>query len=53
MRNRRYETVFILPSDSDEGKKRDILDRLDGVVEKGGGIRETAAGKRTKLQNPG
>ena len=39
MRNRRYETVFILPSDSDEGKKRDILDRLDGVVEKGGGIR--------------
>jgi len=39
MRNRRYETVFILPSDSDEGKKKDILDRLDGVVEKGGGIR--------------
>jgi len=39
MRNRRYETVFILPCDSDEGKKRDILDRLDGVVEKGGGIR--------------
>jgi small subunit ribosomal protein S6 len=39
MRNRRYETVFILPSDSDEGKKRDILGRLDGVVEKGGGIR--------------
>jgi small subunit ribosomal protein S6 len=39
MRNRRYETVFILPSDSDEGKKRDVLDRLDGVVEKGGGIR--------------
>ena len=39
MRNRRYETVFILPSDSDEGKKRDILDRLDGVVETGGGIR--------------
>ena len=37
MRNRRYETVFILSSDSDEGKKRDILDRLDGVVEKGGG----------------
>ena len=39
MRNRRYETVFILPSDSDEGKKKDILDRLDSVVEKGGGIR--------------
>ena len=39
MRNRRYETVFILPSDSDEGKKKDILDRLDGVVETGGGIR--------------
>ena len=39
MRNRRYETVFILPSDSDEGKKKDILDRLDGVMEKGGGIR--------------
>jgi small subunit ribosomal protein S6 len=39
MRNRRYETVFILASDSDEGKKKDILDRLDGVVEKGGGIR--------------
>jgi small subunit ribosomal protein S6 len=39
MRNRRYETVFILPSDSDEGKKKDILGRLDGVVEKGGGIR--------------
>ena len=39
MRNRRYEAVFILPSDSDEGKKKGILDRLDGVVEKGGGIR--------------
>ncbi len=39
MRNRRYQTVFILPSDSDEGKKKEILDRLDGVVEKGGGIR--------------
>ncbi len=39
MRNRRYEAVFILSSDSDEGKKRDILDRLDGVVEKGGGVR--------------
>ena len=39
MRNRRYETVFILPSDLDEGKKREILDRLDGVVEKGDGIR--------------
>jgi small subunit ribosomal protein S6 len=39
MRNRRYETVFILPSDSDEGRKKEILDRLDGVVEKGGGIR--------------
>jgi len=39
MRNRRYETVFLLPSDLDEGKKRDILDRLDGVVETGGGIR--------------
>ncbi len=39
MRNRRYETVFILPADSDEGKKKEILDRLDGVVEKGGGIR--------------
>ena len=39
MRNRRYETVFILPSDSDEGKMKEILDRLGGVVEKGGGIR--------------
>lgn len=38
MRNRRYETVFILPPDSDEGRKRELLDRLEGVVEKGGGI---------------
>ena len=39
MRNRRYETVFILPPDLEEGKRKEILDRLDGVVEKGGGIR--------------
>lgn len=39
MRNRRYETVFILQSDLEEGKKKEILDRLDGVVEKGAGIR--------------
>lgn len=39
MRNRRYETVFILPPDLEEGRKREILARLDDVVEKGGGIR--------------
>jgi small subunit ribosomal protein S6 len=39
MMDRRYEAVFILPSDPGEGKKREILERLDGVVEKGGGIR--------------
>jgi len=39
MRNRRYETVFILPPDLEEGRRKEILDRLDGVVEKGGGIR--------------
>jgi len=39
MRNRRYETVFILPPDLEEGKRREILERLDDVVEKGGGIR--------------
>jgi small subunit ribosomal protein S6 len=39
MRNRRYETVFILPPDLEEGKRKEILDRFDGVVEKGGGIR--------------
>ena len=39
MRNRRYETVFILSPDLEEGKKKEILDRLDGVVEKGEGIR--------------
>jgi small subunit ribosomal protein S6 len=39
MRNRRYETVFILPPDLDEGKSKELLDRLDGVVDKGGGIR--------------
>jgi small subunit ribosomal protein S6 len=39
MRNRRYETVFLLPPDLEEGKRKEILDRLDGVVDKGGGIR--------------
>jgi len=39
MRNQRYETVFLLPSDLEEGKRKEILNRLDGVVEKGGGIR--------------
>ena len=39
MRSRRYETVFILPPDLEEGKRKEILDRLDGVVEKSGGIR--------------
>jgi small subunit ribosomal protein S6 len=39
MRNQRYETVFILPSDLEEGKRKEILNRLDGVVERGGGIR--------------
>jgi small subunit ribosomal protein S6 len=38
MRNRRYEAVFILPADLDEGKKKDLLDRLDGAVEKSGGF---------------
>ena len=35
MRNRRYETVFILPPDLEEGKRKEILDRLDGVVSRG------------------
>ena len=39
MRYRRYETIFILPPDMDEGKRREILERFDGVVEKGKGIR--------------
>ncbi len=39
MRNRRYETVFILPADLGEGRQQELLDRLDGVVDKGGGIR--------------
>jgi small subunit ribosomal protein S6 len=38
MRNRRYEAVFILPADLDEGKKKELLDRLDGAVEKSGGF---------------
>ena len=38
MRNRRYETVFILPPDLDEGKSKELHNRLQGVVDKGGGI---------------
>ncbi len=38
MRNRRYELVFILPPDLEESKEKEILDRLDNVVEKFDGV---------------
>lgn len=38
MRIRRYETVFMLPADLEEGKTQEILSRLDAVLERSGGI---------------
>jgi len=38
MRVRRYETVLMLPPDLDEGRTGEILARLEGVVERSGGI---------------
>jgi small subunit ribosomal protein S6 len=38
MRIRRYETVFMLPADLEEGKIQEILARLDAVLERSGGI---------------
>jgi len=38
MRIRRYETVFMVPADLDEGKTHDILNRLDSVLGRSGGI---------------
>ena len=38
MRNRRYETVFMLPADLDDGKTREILERLNNALERSGGI---------------
>jgi small subunit ribosomal protein S6 len=38
MRIRRYETVFMVPADLDEGKLQDILNRLDAVLERSSGV---------------
>jgi len=38
MRIRRYETVFILEPDLEESRRQEILGRLDGIIQKGGGI---------------
>ena len=38
MRNRRYETVFMLPADLEEARTQEILGRLDAVLERSGGI---------------
>jgi len=38
MRIRRYETVFMLPADLEEGKVQEILRRLDAVLERSKGV---------------
>lgn len=38
MRIRRYETVFILEPDIEDARRQEMLGRLDGVIQKGGGI---------------
>ena len=37
MRIRRYETVFVLPPDLDDGKTLEIVSRLEGVIDQQGG----------------
>ena len=37
MRVRRYETVFVLPPDLEEGRTREILGRLEGIIDQQGG----------------
>ena len=38
MRIRRYEMVIILPPDLEESKEKEILDRLDSIIEKSEGV---------------
>jgi small subunit ribosomal protein S6 len=38
MRIRRYETVFILEPDIEESRRRETLERLEGIIQKGGGL---------------
>lgn len=38
MRIRRYETVFILEPDVEEARRQEMLARLDGVIQKEGGV---------------
>ena len=38
MRTRRYETVILLPGDLEEGKVQEILEKLEGVIDKSGGV---------------
>lgn len=38
MRIRRYETVFILEPDVEEARRQEMLGRLDGVIQKEGGV---------------
>jgi len=38
MRTRRYETVFLVPADLEEGKLKEILDRLNAVLDRSGAV---------------
>ena len=38
MRIRRYETVFILEPDIEESRRKETLERLETIIQKGGGI---------------